>query len=275
MEKIVPRFNGMKATRIDNLRLHRDDSGDDRRERWVSSGGIVGMEPNIDLFEVLWLDRTSKLKKPFRSTECECQQGQFASWSKPDCDALMARLTDLICHEAGFVGGFSNAVPVPAYRRVFPSAAPDDPYRLTVAHAIVEMARLARRRDEQVKLCFEDSQEHHALVMRTYSLLAALMSWRSDERSRLIGISFASKALAPLQAADLVAREGFKVSDNFGTRRFRKPLLRMWDRVGMIQWSESALVLLRQGGWPDDMQSLVSLPDSVYVQKMPKNQPTG
>ncbi len=243
-----------------------DDSADGRRERYVSTGGIIGSEFNVDYFEALWVAETKHLKEPFRSTECECQKGQFEKWSKADCDALIKKLVDLICHSVQLVGGFASVVPVPLYNEVFPGSHEDDPYRLTVAHTIVEMARIASRARELIKLWFEDSSEYHALIDRTYRELKTLKTWKFGGRDMLFGISFDDKSLAPLQAADLVAREAFKASDNLGKREFRKPLLRMWSRAGMILWTKVSLEKLKGEGWPDNLSAIVSLSDAAYLQ---------
>jgi len=80
------------------------------------------------------------------------------------------------------------------------------------------MGRLARRRRQHVKLWFEDSEKYHGLIDGIYRNLKVLKSWKLNERGMLFGISFDEKTLAPLQASDLVAREGFKVCDNLGKR---------------------------------------------------------
>jgi hypothetical protein len=129
------------------IRSYSDDSGDDRGERYVSTGGIIGSEELVDVFEGLWIEETKHLKEPFRAVECECQHEQFKNWSKPDCDALMARLVDVICHAGNLVGAYASVVPIPLYRDIFPGSADSDPYKLTVAHIIFEMARSAKRYD--------------------------------------------------------------------------------------------------------------------------------
>jgi hypothetical protein len=118
-----------------------------------------------------------------------------------------------------------------------------------------------------VKLWFEDSERDHELIDRTYRRLKSLESWQWAERGRLFGISFDPKTLAPLQAADLVAREGFKIAANYGKRGFRKPAIRMWERMAMIEWTKDSLELLRNHGWPDNLHAIVSLPDTCYVRK--------
>jgi hypothetical protein len=258
---------------------YNDDSSDEKRSRWVSSGGIVGHETLINLFEQLWIEQTKLLKEPFRSTECECQHGQFARWKKSDCDALMARLVNILCERRGMqrplVGAFASVVPVPLYRQFFPECREDAPYRLAIAHSIVQMARLAKNDGRRVKMWFEDSAKHHTLIFGTFKELISLEAWSADERERLVGISFGTKALVPLQAADLIAREGFKAADNQGKRPIRKPLYRIWDQCGILQWTETSLSHLKERNWPGNLRAIASLPDDCYVRVVePKNDGT-
>src|ERR1700685_919088 len=68
-----------------------DDSSDDKRQEYVSAGGLICKEEQWIAFGKDWVVATQHLSEPFRSTDCECQHGQFARWDKKDCDALMSR----------------------------------------------------------------------------------------------------------------------------------------------------------------------------------------
>ena len=244
-----------------------DDSSDDKRKAHVAIGGIIGHEIWTNLCEGNWIRETKSLKKPFRSTECECQHGQFANWKKPECDDLMRRLVGVLSDKRTGVGCYAFDVPVQLYRQVFRNSKEDDPMRLAVAHTIVEMARLARKHRERIRLWFEDGP-FLSLIDKTYKDLKSLESWKWDQRGRLFGnISFGDKTLVPLQAADLVAREGFKLAANYGVRKFRKPVLGMWDRLGMGHYTREALELLREKGWPSSLDAITSLPDDCYLKE--------
>src|SRR5205085_513475 len=151
------------------------------------------------------------------------------------------------------VGCYAFDVPVAIYRNVFPDSNEDDPMRLAIAHTIVEMARLAKRHNEKIRLWFEDGP-FHSLTDQTFRALKSLEAWRWDERGTLFGISFDDKTLAPLQAADLVAREGFKIAANLGIRKLRKTVLGFWDRMGMGCYTKEAFILLKQKGWPSNLE---------------------
>jgi len=243
-----------------------DDSSDDKREKHIAVGGIIGHEIWLNLFEGRWIEETKDLEKPFRSTDCECQHGQFTEWEKPDCDALMKRLVEVIADENYGVGSFAFSVSVPLYREVFPDSGQNDPVRLVVAHAIVEMARLAKKHEEKIQLWFEEGP-FQSLINQTYIDFKALESWKWDERGRLSQISFNDKNLIPLQAADLIAREGYKIADNHGRRPVRKPVLGIWNRMAMGWYTKDSLELLRTKGWPNDLEAVISLPDNCYVQE--------
>jgi hypothetical protein len=243
-----------------------DESGDDKREAHVAVGGIIAHEWLLKMFEVNWIKETADLKEPFRATDCECQHGQFKDWDKPECDDLMRRLVVTLSgagNRQASVGCYGFDVPVKAYREVF---AASDPMRLAIAHTIVEMARLARRHNEKIKLWFEDGP-FHTMTYQIYRDLKALESRRSDERSRLYGISFDEKTLIPLQAADLVARESYKIMANRGKRNLRKPVLGVWDRLGMGCYTKEAFETLKTKGWPDNLEAVVSLPDTCYLRE--------
>ncbi len=186
-----------------------DDSSDERRTKYFAAGGLIGGEDQWFTFDLQWLDATRDLNKPFRSTECECQHGQFKNWTKPRCNALMDRLVTVIRFYA--LMGFASIVPIGAYRRVFPNSGEFDPYYLAVTHTIINMATIGHNIHHNVKLWLEDSSSTKASSNRIYDDLKELKGWAPGRR--LKGISFDPKSLCPLQAADLVAREAFKHID--------------------------------------------------------------
>ena len=150
------------------------------------------------------------------------------------------------------------------YLEVFPDSGVDGPMRLAVAHAMVDMARLGKKHQEKITFWFEDGP-FHGLIHNTFRELKVLESWRWDERGTLFGISFDDKELVPLQAADLVAREGFKIAANYGKRPLRKPVLGFWNRMGMGWYKKEALELLKEREWPHSLHAVVSLPDECYT----------
>jgi hypothetical protein len=234
------------------LECYFDDSADSRRERFCASGGLIGSEDQWDSFVTMWSHHTSHLKEPFRSTECECGHGQFSHWEKPKRDGLMANLVTVI--QTAGLPGFASVVPVQAYKRAFPNCRHEDPYLLTIPHAIINMALFGERINSRVNFWFE-SGAHNGAIHRCFDKIKRL-PW---ERAKYLGgITFHSKALYPLQSADLIAREAFKHLDNLGIRPMRKPLRRFGEHAFFIAWTEEALHYLAAHGGPQNLELLAS-----------------
>ena len=96
------------------LHAYFDDSGDATHERYMAVGGVLGNRIQFTDLDILWSAATKQLTEPFRSTECETQNGQFATWEKTDCDLLMKSLVEIIYRTE--LGGFGSIVPVGEYR---------------------------------------------------------------------------------------------------------------------------------------------------------------
>jgi len=229
-----------------------DDSSDERRKKYFAAGGLIGGEDQWFTFDLRWLDATRELKKPFRSTECECNHGQFKHWSKTKCNALMDKLVTVIRFYR--LSGFASIVPIDEYRRVFPKSEEFDPYYLGVAHTIVNMGVIGYNIHHDVKLWFEDNPSTKPSTNRIYDGLKAVKGW--NPATRLRGIDFDGKELCPLQAADLVAREAFKHIDNLGIRPTRIPVKRMGDSLSFIVWNKATLEYLRDNGGPNNLELL-------------------
>ena len=210
----------------------------------------MGGEDGWDWLEGRWAAETRHLKAPFRSTECECQQGQFKKWPKSDCDALMATLVGVI-HECKLYG-FASIVPVQAYRRAFHGAGKRDAFFLAVTQTVMNMAHIANQINQDVALWFEDGPAAGRTVNIFHSVKK--MNWKPAKRLRSITLD--SKELRPLQSADLVAREAFKHIQNLGVRPTRKPIIQMRDVLYFIEWSVPALEYLAQNGGPANLQLL-------------------
>jgi hypothetical protein len=248
------------------LKAYFDDSSDNEMKEFVCCGGIVADDFMTAVLENYWAKATENLKEPFRSTECECQFGQFRSWKKVDCDALMIRLVDIFCDEHFHTGTFASVVPIDMYREVFPNSERKDPFRLSVRHAIVNMARLATKHDLRVQLCFENGQE--ADVRRAYSELDQCQEWNPLERITLAGLSIGDKNCFALQAADFVAREGYKMAKNYGFRPYRKPVMRMLRRTAMNVWGMDCLRKFKAAGGLNNPAAITKLGEACYVRHL-------
>jgi hypothetical protein len=237
-----------------------DDSSDPRHEHYFASGGLMAEESQWKNFHVPWAVATIDLKEPFRSSDCECQQKQFSSWSKEDCNKLMDRLVGVICEQR--LHGYASIVPIDEYRSVFPDSGEYDAYYLSVKHTIINMAEIGHGERERygfggMKCWFEHSETTSGPTRTIYHQLRSVDTWE-QAKSLDSNIYFRDKNLHPLQAADLVAREAFKHFLNQGKRNTRIPLRRMSDLLNFIVWRRPQLEYLRDNGGPDNLELLTS-----------------
>jgi hypothetical protein len=241
------------------LECYFDDSADGKGERYCASGGLIGSTGQWDSFIVLWSPISKTLKAPFRSTECECGHEQFKDWEKNDRDKLMASLVS--CVQQAKLMGFASIVSVGGYRKAFPDCAESDAYMLTIPHTIMNMAFIADGLGMDVNVWFENGPKN-GTILKVFESIKA-MDWKPARRLR--AIAFDSKELYPLQAADLVAREAFKIVDNWGTKPIRIPVRRMWDSLSFHVWKDEGLLRLAEQGGPSNLELLAAwdgLPDA-------------
>ena len=93
-------------------------------------------------------------------------------------------------------------------------------------------------------------------VLGIFNSILALKSWPPSQC--LHAISFGTKKLHALQAADLIARESFKHIDNVGVRAMRIPVRRMRESLCFFRWTEKTLNYLAQNGGLDNLELLAS-----------------
>lgn len=236
-----------------------DDSSDPKRERYFAAGGLIGGEAQWTQLHVPWAVATIDLKEPFRSTDCECQKGQFKAWTKNACDQLIRKLVTIIVDLE--LHGFASIVPSDEYRGVFPRSGEYDPYYLAIRHTIINMAELGHSASKKIKsggmeCWFEQSHSTSNRTKTLYDELRAVASW--EPAKSLKGIHFAGKDLHQLQTADLIAREAFKHFDNQGLRPTRIPMRRMSKLLNFIVWRKEQLEYLRDNGGPEDLGLLTT-----------------
>jgi len=229
------------------IHAYVDDSGDDRKQEYAVCGAVWGDVFTMKVCEAQWGHETSSLQKPFRSTDCECQQGQFKTWEKADCDNLMSRLVGVLLDNR--IALLGSTVDIQLFKKVFPDAKKDDPIRLATRHLLVSMSKIARHMNEHVHVWFESGPED-ADILRAYNEVRSFQFPNPSERRRLSSLTFGDKTLLPLQAADFAARESFKAAQNFRKRPTRKPLSRLWGHAMMQCFDEECLRKLKAGGDP-------------------------
>lgn len=231
-----------------------DDSGDEKRKRFAACGGFIAPESQWEKFELQWMSATHALKEPFHATDCECQQGQFKSWQKPECDALMAELVSLALQRE--LAGYAVIVPIDDYRAVYPKSGEYDPFYLAVKQVLANLAHIASLIDERMKCWFEESNATQRTINKIYLDMKARTDWKN--RNRLAGIAFIEKKVLRMHPSDLLAREAFKHMDNMGKRATRKPVQRLQKSISFTAWTRGALEALRDIGGPQNLDYFVS-----------------
>jgi hypothetical protein len=235
-----------------------DDSGDDKRKRFASIGGLVGGPRQWEEFDKKWSVATYDLKEPFHSTDCEAQRGCCKGWSVEKSTALMKSLTKIIAFTK--LGAFGAIVPITEYRAVFPKSNEYDPYFLVLKQAIINMAYLCRLaamkgHADLVTICHEDGQTSPS-AFQIYRDLKEVSGWRDSKY--LVGFSVADKRLSGLQGADLVAREAFKHADNLGVRKTRKTVKAIQRGTSFHLWTRDSLEYLKSKGGPTNLKALTT-----------------
>src|ERR1022692_4521708 len=159
-----------------------DDSSDGKHRYYFAVGGLVGPESQWSDFHAPWALATKNLKEPFRSTECECQEGQFKGWDKSDCDALMDRLVSIVLDQR--IHGYASVVPIATYKSVFPNCDEYDPYYLAIRHSIINMGELGHKEQRLrgtggMKCWFEDSTATRGKTRLIYEALQRIHGYAS------------------------------------------------------------------------------------------------
>lgn len=227
--------------------MYLDESSDPKRERFFAVGGLNAEEHVWTKFELRWLSRLHELKKPFRSTECECQHGQFAKWKKPDCDQLMADLVGLIIDHR--ISGLGWIVPIPAYASIIAKGEYEG-YYFALKCVLVTAAHLAETFGSSVRFWVEENRATAGRASQIYHDIKNIKGWKPVRR--MSGISFLGKKIVGLQAADLMARESFKFIDNRSSGRgIRKPVWRLESRITINSWTAESLKSFRDDGGTD------------------------
>ena len=225
------------------LEAYFDDSSDENRKRYCAYGGWIGASAQWDAQLIGWGNASYGLTEPFRSTDCETGHGQFEGIEKPERDARMTRMVDVL--KATELRGFASIVPVATYREVFPHSRENEPSLLTLRQAMMNMAYIGHNLQMDVQIWFENGSEDGA-ISEAFSSIVACKSWEPAKRLRTL--SFDTKRSAHLQAADFVAREAFKHIDNRGIRPMRIPVKRLVDRLAFVLWNREALQFMARNG---------------------------
>ena len=240
------------------VRGYFDDSGDDKRKRFVAVGGLIGNQTQWNAMQIPWCLATADLKGPFHSTDVEAQRDCAENLTRTRCDKMMRDLVQIV--EASHLVGIGSVIPIAEYRAVFPCSRDEEPYLLAMKHTIIQMGYIGRTvadnfAFDSIHIMHEEG-DHDSAALQVYKALKAVTTWR--DAKYLQAFTTGTKGVTGLQAADLVAREAFKHADNLGVRPTRKPVRALADRLSFHLWTRECLEYLRSKGGPENLEALTS-----------------
>lgn len=248
-----------------------DDGSDERHERVTAVAVIAGSEDAWLELEEQWLLRCGSV--PFHAKDCESDWGDFAPSSPDVADkkhkenkALYRDLTNLLVGSS--LSGIAVAIDLTAQRKIFPDSTELSYYR-ALLECLNGLANVGESMGHVIKVTFDVSIEnkHNAGLM--YNTLRdaepKLFKWLHPE------ISFVHwKENARVQAADLLAYEGWKVLDHIvgPIKRTRHSwlALRATDRFETLSYSEEWFRDLKAHIDSGELGKIVGFSESDYRQ---------
>jgi Protein of unknown function (DUF3800) len=200
-----------------------DDSGTHAGSKILVIGGVWGTEQEWTPFDRAW---AAKLQEPlpgkpslrrFHMHDCEFGDGEFVGWKKPERDALIHDLREIILGYELY--GYAFAVSRPDYETLNPALqvifGDAESYAINNCIGAAQAWALEKTDDKLLSLVFDDRPNRERETERIYSIYHESGEWRED-RSRLVGISFLrSEHARPLQAADIFAWETYRFCQDF------------------------------------------------------------
>lgn len=200
------------------LTVYVDESGHSSDSRIVAMGGIMGNHLHMERFADRWRNVLGRHRATaFHMSELEGFLGQYAEWTVPQREALLADV--FACWEDLFILPFGAAVIVEQYRRL-PLIAQEafiDPWFMCFQMCVSEAARaqIWHRDDPSPKeklAFFHDRQlEYQGRAVKAFRYLQDF----GTHGHRLGSLTSASMTdVIQLQAADLVAYEIRKLIEN-------------------------------------------------------------
>ncbi len=188
-----------------------DESLDGKRTIFAVAA-IIGDQQQWDNLSKAWFSATRGID--FHASDCESGHRDFEGYPERERQILYRNLTMLLCDST--LIGYGIAISVVAHNREFPGNlrknVANSPYLLCFSHVVMECAETARvlMPPGKVHFTFDRNDENKGTATFMYDCYTKSEWVRSHEY--LDGeISFASReGKAPIQAADLVARETMK-----------------------------------------------------------------
>jgi hypothetical protein len=203
-----------------------DESGDPSQTGAFTLGGLVAKAWRWDAFEGKWSRILRRFNLPmFHMSEFESRQGIYASLSNPERIELVATLAGIIKGTIEF--GFSHSLVVKDWKKVIEPTIvnsyeqPRGHYIFLLQSCMEEIVRfISLPAGERVACIFDRNGFMAGSAIKHFDDLVARQSWEGVFDT----ITFGDKTrLIPLQAADMVAYEGYKHTVNQEVERSNRP----------------------------------------------------
>jgi hypothetical protein len=193
------------------LSVFGDESIDESQRRVFAVAGLFGSEAQWDALEVKWKTRTNGIA--FHAADCESDQRDYVNFSHAENQTLYKDLTTLLVDSK--LVGYGVAIDLVSQNKYLGELLPESPYYKCFGEIVLFFARQAYLSipQEQVKFTFDQRLETQYNSTFLYDYMATLPEW--EHRSYIHQeVSFASRKMVGIQAADLWAREIMKHLDN-------------------------------------------------------------
>jgi hypothetical protein len=202
-------FDITERCRVVVYAVFGDESHDETKARVFAVAGVFGSDDQWKQLKTKWLGRTGG--RIFHASDCETNQGDFASTSNSDNKLLYKDLTVLLA-ESGLLG-YGVAIDLAGHHQFFPDVPADIPYFICFRDVICQCTEWARMSvpHDSLKFTFDIRQESNYNAGALYDYMVKAPEWKGQEFDE---IGFASRGIAEIQVADLYAREVMKHLDN-------------------------------------------------------------
>lgn len=251
------------------LTIYCDDSGTDKKNRSAVVAGYLSNVAQWDIFRKEWslVLKDFKVKQMHR-TDLENFKGEFTEdrgWNPTRRKAFLARLHPIINRR------MKLSIGTAVIRKDFEEVIPKEVQKKFggvygwCAHTCLVKLRIwcempGRRHTEPIQWVFEAGTLGHGQVDAMFNELFRNQQQRADWRMdwRIKGWSFQGKDIVPLQAADVLAYELFKLVENqvldgskkHNVRHSIRDLMRTADGKYIDIWDKERLQ-----GWVENHQS--------------------
>ena len=229
--------------------VYGDDGADAKRERVLAVAVLAGTEEGWQELEARWIPRCEGI--PFHAKDCESDGGDYFCRPHGANKAMYRDLVGILVDAQ--ISGVAIAIDLAAQLQIFPGSL-DLAYYRAFVEALQRVAQVGERFGHIAKLTFDVSGENEYNAGYLYNVMRSgdqkFREWLYPE------ISFVSaKYSARLQAADLLAYEGWKALDHtVGPKKRTRKSWEVLRSVGFETYSYS-------NEWFDSLRSHIQSGD--------------